>query len=109
MCSLHGIAHEIRLCSAALVWIVAADISPGQSSHQESLRKLSMACKCRSRWRPAETGLLQCEAYAGGMAAQLAAHAVQLGSFEAQQPLLYLINAILFAGCGPSVLASVDV
>ncbi|KAK9844464.1 hypothetical protein WJX74_002850 [Apatococcus lobatus] len=39
-----------------------------------------------------------CEAYAGGMAAQLAAHALQLTSFEAQQPLLYLINAVLFAG-----------
>lgn len=34
------------------------------------------------------------------MAAQLAAHALQLTSFEAQQPLLYLINAVLFAGWG---------
>ena len=41
-----------------------------------------------------------CEAYAAGMAAQLAAHALQLTSFEAQQPLLYLINAVLFAGWG---------
>ena len=44
---------------------------------------------------------ITCEAYAAGMAAQLAAHATQLTSFEAQQPLLYLINAVLFAGYAP--------
>ncbi len=42
---------------------------------------------------------MACEAYAGRMAAQLATHTMQLPSFEAQQPLLYLVNAILFAGC----------
>ena len=41
---------------------------------------------------------MACEAYAGGMAAQLATHTLQLATFEAQQPLLYLVNAILFAG-----------
>ena len=48
---------------------------------------------------------ITCEAYAAGMAAQLAAHALQLTSFEAQQPLLYLINAVLFAGYAPDPLS----